>query len=77
MLAPQNEVSTQPPKQRKLSEEKYMRLLFEWIEEFRKINISLQYYLHINPYELELNEWARKVKELEWIRQEEAKANKT
>lgn len=49
-----------------------MRLLFEWVEEFRKINISIQYYLHLNPYELELNEWARKVKELEWIRQQEA-----
>lgn len=74
MLAPNDVVSTKP-KARKITEARYMRYLYEWIDEFRKTNITLQYYLHIDPYALSLDEWARKVKELEWVRQEEAKAN--
>jgi len=46
----------------------------EWI---RKINAQLRYYFHIpNPDSLTDEEWAQSIKELEWIRKEEARANK-
>jgi len=45
----------------------------EWI---RKINAQLRYYFHIpDPDSLTDDEWAARIKELEWIRQEEAKSN--
>jgi len=45
----------------------------EWI---RKINAQLRYYLHLDPDLLTDIQWANAWKELEWIREEEAKANK-
>jgi hypothetical protein len=42
----------------------------------RKADAQLRYYLHIaHPEELSDEEWAMRVKELEWLREEEAKAN--
>jgi len=45
----------------------------EWI---RQINAQLRYYLHLDPDKLTDVEWANAWKELEWVRSEEAKANK-
>ena len=43
----------------------------------RQLNAQLRYYMHIaDPDSLTDQEWAMRVKELEWIREEEAKANK-
>lgn len=43
----------------------------------RKLDAQLRYYMHIaDPDSLTDQEWAMRVKELEWIREEEAKANK-
>lgn len=43
----------------------------------RQINAQLRYYLHeSDPDGLSDEEWAARLKELEWLRQEEAKANK-
>ncbi|MCQ2359954.1 MAG: hypothetical protein MJ009_00535 [Paludibacteraceae bacterium] len=40
------------------------------------VNAQLRYYMHvINPDSLTDQEWAMMLKELEWIRSEEAKAN--
>lgn len=50
-----------------------MRFMFDWTSFIRKSNIQLQYYLKIDPYALPIDEWARKIKELEWLRKEEAK----
>lgn len=40
------------------------------------MDAQLRYYFHINPDSLEDGQWARMVKDLEWIRREEAKSNK-
>ena len=46
-------------------------------EGIRKLNAQLRYYLHVpDPDSLTDTEWAMRIKELEWIRTEEAKANK-
>jgi len=45
----------------------------DWI---RQVNAQLRYYLHINPDELTDEQWAYAWKDLEWIREQEAKANK-
>ena len=45
----------------------------QWI---RKVDAQLRYYLHLDPSMLTDIEWAMRWKELEWIREEEAKANK-
>jgi hypothetical protein len=43
----------------------------------RVANAELRYYLHIpDPDSLDDKEWAMRIKELEWIRQKEAKGNK-
>jgi len=43
----------------------------------RIANANLRYYLHIpDPDSLSDQEWAMRWKELDWIRQQEAKANK-
>lgn len=45
---------------------------------FRIADAELRYYLHIlNPEDLSDEEWAMRLKELEWIRKKEAEANKT
>lgn len=31
------------------------------------------YFTNINPSDLDTNEWARRVKELEWLRKEQSK----
>lgn len=42
----------------------------------RMVNAQLRYYMHIaDPDGLSDEEWAMRLKELEWIRKEEAKAN--
>lgn len=41
------------------------------------INAQLMYYMHIgDPDSLTDQEWAMRIKELEWIRKKEAEANK-
>lgn len=46
-------------------------------EFIRKVDAQLRYYFHIqNPEDLTDEEWAMRLKELEWIRREEAKAYK-
>ena len=47
--------------------------MFEWTDWIRQTNFSLRYYANIDPYELPINEWAMRVIELLWIRQEETK----
>lgn len=43
----------------------------------RMVDAQLRYYMHIpNPEELTDTEWAQRLKELEWVRRQEAKANK-
>ena len=37
----------------------------------------LRYYFHIDPDSLDDETWAMRVNELKWVREEEAKANKT
>lgn len=40
----------------------------------RKVNAQLRYYMHVaDPDSLSDTEWAMLVKELEWVRKEEAK----
>ncbi|MBQ9751411.1 MAG: hypothetical protein IJV81_01085 [Paludibacteraceae bacterium] len=42
----------------------------------RKVNAQLRYYMHISdPDSLTDEEWASALRELEWVRNEEAKAN--
>jgi hypothetical protein len=49
----------------------------EQIKSFRTANAQLRYYLHIpDPDSLSDREWAMRIKELEWLRQQEAKRNK-
>ena len=44
----------------------------------RKADAQLRYYFHIaRPEDLCDEEWAMRVKELEWVRKEEAKANRS
>ena len=44
----------------------------------RKVNAQLRYYMHISdPDSLTDEEWACALRDLEWIRGEEAKANAT
>ena len=46
-------------------------------QEIRKVDAQLRYYMHIqNPEDLTDEEWAMRLNELKWIREEEAKANK-
>ncbi len=40
------------------------------------MDAQLRYYFHIDPDSLSDAQWVRMIKELEWIRREEAKANK-
>ncbi len=47
--------------------------MFEWTSWLRQTNISLRYYLNIDPYTLTEQEWAMRVVELRWIRLEENK----
>ena len=43
----------------------------------RQADAQLRYYMHIaEPESLSDEQWAMRVKELEWVRKEEAKANK-
>lgn len=43
----------------------------------RQANAQLRYYMHVaDPEGLSDEEWAMRVKELEWVRKEEAKANR-
>ena len=43
----------------------------------RQADAQLRYYMHVTePESLTDKEWAMRVKELEWVRKEEAKANK-
>ena len=43
----------------------------------RMVNAQLRYYMHVSdPDSLSDEEWAARFRELEWIRQQEAKANK-
>lgn len=66
-----------PPKnknrQQTVDEAEWCKRLFEWISNIRKSNISISYYTNIDPYQLETNQWARRVKELEWLRIEQSK----
>lgn len=48
--------------------------MFEWTDWLRQTNFSLIYYAKIDPYQLSIDEWARKVKELQWIRDQETKS---
>ena len=42
----------------------------------RQTDAQLRYYMHIaRPEDLTDEEWAMRVRELEWVRKEEAKAN--
>jgi len=47
--------------------------MFKWTTWLRQVNIGLSYHLKINPYNLTIDEWARRVRELDWIREQEAK----
>lgn len=43
----------------------------------RQADAQLRYYMHVaEPESLTDEQWAMRVKELEWVRKEEAKANK-
>ncbi len=43
----------------------------------RKVNAQLRYYMHVSdPDSLTDEEWAMMIRDLEWIRKEEANANK-
>ena len=43
----------------------------------RQADAQLRYYMHIErPEDLSDEEWAMRVRELEWVRKEEAKANR-
>lgn len=45
-------------------------------EAIRKADAQLRYYLHIaEPESLDDNEWAMRIRELEWIRNEESRNN--
>ena len=52
------------------------RKLKIWVDEIRKVNAQLRYYYRVEPGNLSITEWAFRVKEMEWIRTEEAKQNK-
>lgn len=56
-----------------MDEAEWCRRLFDWISNVRKSNIGLMYFTNINPSDLDTNEWARRVKELEWLRKEQSK----
>ena len=46
-------------------------------DHIRQIDAELRYYFHIqDPESLSDEEWARRMKELEWVRRQEAKANR-
>lgn len=60
-------------RQQKVDESEWCKRLFEWVSNIRKSNIGISYFTSINPYSLEVNEWARRVKELEWLRKEQSK----
>ena len=46
-------------------------------DRIRMVNAQLRYYMHVSdPDSLDDAEWAMLVKELEWIRKEEAKKNR-
>lgn len=42
-------------------------------EEWRKLDAQLRYYMHVDPDVLTDEEWAMRVNELRWLREEEAK----
>lgn len=46
--------------------------MFEWTSWIRKESFMLKYYARIDPDQLSINEWARNVVELRWIRQQES-----
>jgi hypothetical protein len=49
----------------------------ENLERIRIANAQLRYYLHIpDPDSLSDEEWAMRFKELEWVREQEARGNK-
>jgi hypothetical protein len=56
----------------RITQEEYYRRLIEWVDNKRKTNALLRYYLHIDPYALDLRTWAMRVIELQWVREEEA-----
>lgn len=58
-----------------MTQEDYYKALDAWISDIRKIHGMLRYYLHIEPYDLELWEWAHRYVELEWIRIKESKTS--
>ncbi|WP_206748207.1 hypothetical protein [Pseudotamlana carrageenivorans] len=60
-------------KSNNVSEKEWCKLMFEWTSWLRQTNISLRYYLKIDPYTLTEKEWAMRVVELQWIRLEENK----
>jgi hypothetical protein len=41
----------------------------------RKINAQIRYYMHLDPDSLSDDEWAMVIRDLEWIREMEKKAN--
>lgn len=46
-------------------------------DKLRIANAQLRYYMHVaDPDSLSDEEWAMRLKELEWIRRKEAEANK-
>lgn len=47
------------------------------LEAIRQIDAQLRYYMHIDPDSLDDETWAMRYNELLWIRQQEAKANKS
>lgn len=58
-----------------MTQAQWYEQLFQWINWYRQTNIGLAYYLKIDPYELEANEWARRVIDLKWFREQQTKSN--
>jgi hypothetical protein len=49
--------------------------MFNWTTWLRQTNMGLRYYLQIDPYDLEVGEWGRRVVELTWFKQQQSKSN--
>lgn len=60
-------------KGKQLTQEEYYKALYQWISSIRKVHGAIRYYLKLEPYDMELWEWAHRFRELEWIRKEESK----
>jgi len=74
-VAGSEKTDTIPVKTKEMDFDEWGRQFKQWVDNVRKLNAQLRYYYGVEPGNLSITEWAFRVNEMKWIRQEEAKQN--